>query len=93
MTNWYHATLTVNSLVANCHILVLEEGDLITFQIEDDEPFTINITENYTNIQNTDEFVGILTVYLANTEINVIPRNNNCLEFKCNRPFSINELT
>jgi hypothetical protein len=51
ITNWKHATLTVSSLVANCHILVLGVEDFIEFKI-DGMKIREQGEENYTTVQS-----------------------------------------
>jgi hypothetical protein len=93
MTSWNHATLTVSSLVANCHIVVLEKGDWITFEFEDRSPITITITKDYTNIQNADSFVSIITEHFKEIDINVKVLETQCLKFSSEKFFAISKLS
>jgi hypothetical protein len=61
-SNWTHETLSVNSIVANCHIRVLTKEDYMEIQYETDSTIYtlfIDIWDDNTQVENVTSFATL----------------------------------
>jgi hypothetical protein len=95
-SNWTHGTLSVNSIVANCHIKVLTKEDYMTIEYEtDSHTYTIfiDIWHDYTQVENATAIAVLINKIIVNTGFSVKVLKTGCLSFTGPYDFKIIDCT